>query len=91
MPWIIHGFRGKKQLAEQLLDRGFYLSFGARYHPEALHAAWTAGRLLLETDDSPNHIGGLYRRVAEELQITEALLSQTVESIFILLITPPIP
>ena len=91
MPWIIHGFRGKKQLAEQLLGRGFYLSFGARYHPEALQAAWTAGRLLLETDDSPFHIGGLYRRVSEELQITEALLSQTVGSIFIPLITSPVP
>ena len=91
MPWIIHGFRGKKQLAEQLLGRGFYLSFGARYHPEALQAAWTAGRLLLETDDNPIHIGCLYREVAEELQITEALLSQTVGSIFIPLITSPVP
>lgn len=91
MPWIIHGFRGKKQLAEQLLGRGFYLSFGAHYHPEALQAAWTAGRLLLETDDSPIHIGCLYREVAEELQITETLLSQTVGSIFIPLITSPVP
>lgn len=91
MPWIIHGFRGKKQLAEQLLDRGLYLSFGARYNPEALHPAWAAGRLLLETDDSPIHVGSLYRHVAEELQITEALLSQTIESIFITLVTPAVP
>lgn len=27
-PWIIHGFRGKKELAEDLLRHGFYLSFG---------------------------------------------------------------
>ena len=26
--WIIHGFSGSQQLMEQLLDLGFYLSFG---------------------------------------------------------------
>lgn len=30
---IIHGFRGKPQLAESLLGKGFYLSFGFRFHP----------------------------------------------------------
>lgn len=30
-PWIIHGFRGKKELAEDLLRHGFYLSFGKKY------------------------------------------------------------
>ncbi len=87
MPWIIHGFRGKKQLAEQLLGAGLYLSFGVRYNPEALHSAWEAGRFLLETDESPVLIHTLYRQVAEELQITDALLGQTIESIFITLIS----
>ena len=87
MPWIIHGFRGKKQLAEQLLGAGLYLSFGVRYNPEALHSAWAAGRLLLETDESPVLIHTLYRQVAEELQITDVLLGQTIESIFITLIS----
>ena len=27
-PWIVHGFRGKKELAQSLVRQGFYLSFG---------------------------------------------------------------
>lgn len=34
--WIIHGFRGKPQLASQLLAQGFTLSFGLRHNPQAL-------------------------------------------------------
>lgn len=48
-PWIIHGFRGKPQLARQLLDAGFYISLGARFNP-ATEAVIPSGRLLRETD-----------------------------------------
>lgn len=34
-PWIIHGFRGKPQLARELLAHGFYLSFGEKYNSES--------------------------------------------------------
>lgn len=27
LPWLVHGFRGKKELADQLIARGMYLSF----------------------------------------------------------------
>ena len=30
---IIHGFRGKPELARQLTAAGFFLSLGARYNP----------------------------------------------------------
>lgn len=33
--WIIHGFRGKPQLAADLLRHGFDLSFGHRYNPDS--------------------------------------------------------
>ena len=36
MPWIIHGFRGKPQLAKQLVDAGLYLSLGGKYNPDIL-------------------------------------------------------
>ncbi|MDE6371055.1 MAG: TatD family hydrolase [Duncaniella sp.] len=49
--WVIHGFRGKPQLAEQLLRRGFYLSFGERFNPEAV-AVTPPARMLAETDES---------------------------------------
>ena len=51
MPWIIHGFRGKPQLAEELLRHGFYLSVGAKFNPASLSVI-PHDRLLIETDDS---------------------------------------
>lgn len=48
-PWIIHGFRGKPQLARQLLDAGFHISLGERYNPETL-AIIPPDRLYRETD-----------------------------------------
>ncbi|MBO5676677.1 MAG: TatD family hydrolase [Bacteroidaceae bacterium] len=35
--WAIHGFRGKPELAQQLLAAGFDLSFGASYNEDAFH------------------------------------------------------
>lgn len=35
-PWIIHGFRGKPALADQLLNAGMLLSYGSRYNPDSL-------------------------------------------------------
>lgn len=32
-PWIIHGFRGKPQLAKQLANMGIHLSLGAKFNP----------------------------------------------------------
>ncbi|MDE5786155.1 MAG: TatD family hydrolase [Duncaniella sp.] len=50
-PWIIHGFRGKPQLARQLLDAGFSLSFGHRYNPESF-AITPVGRRYAESDEA---------------------------------------
>ena len=51
-PWVVHGFRGKPELARQLLAEGFFLSFGPKFNPASL-AATPDDRLLLETDDAP--------------------------------------
>lgn len=51
VPWIIHGFRGKPQLARQLADAGFYISIGSRYNADAVSVI-PSDRLLVETDDS---------------------------------------
>ncbi len=32
-PWIIHGFRGKPQLARQLTDMGIHISLGPKFNP----------------------------------------------------------
>ncbi len=50
-PWIIHGFRGKPQLARELLAHGFHLSFGKKYNPASL-ALTPPSRLLHETDQT---------------------------------------
>ena len=71
MIWIIHGFRGKLLLAEQMLNAGFYLSFGMCYHVDALKAAWVKRHLFLETDDSGVDIRNVYRQVASDLSISE--------------------
>lgn len=78
--WIIHGFRGKKELAESLVRQGFYLSFGEKYQAEALQAV-PADRLLLETDESICPIEELYRRAARQRNIgVEQLVSEIQET-----------
>ena len=75
-PWLIHGFRGKAPLANQLLRQGFYLSFGYYFQPEAARAAWPE-RLFLETDEASVPIQAVYVRVVEALAIDlQALCDQ---------------
>lgn len=71
-PWIIHGFRGKPQQAQQLLRHGLYLSFGLRHQSESLRLAYTAGHALLETDDErASLITEIYHSASQELAIPE--------------------
>jgi len=51
-PWIIHGFRGKPELARQLLREGFSISIGPRYNPATL-ALIPPSRLYRESDSTP--------------------------------------
>jgi TatD DNase family protein len=76
-PWIIHGFRGKKELSRQLTDHGFFLSFGFRYQVEALQAM-PMDRLFLETDDSNLDIRLLYERVAAQLSLSIEQLTENI-------------
>lgn len=50
-PWIIHGYRGKPQLTQQLLDHGFEFSIGERFNPDSLRLIPSAS-LHYETDTS---------------------------------------
>jgi TatD DNase family protein len=74
--WIIHGFRGKPQLARQLLDGGFYLSFGEKFN-EASLLATPLERLCTETDESMAPIEEIYRRVAAIKGVDAATLAAT--------------
>lgn len=63
-PWIFHGFRGKPQQLRQLLDHGFYISFGFRHNTDSLRTC-PSDRLFLETDDLPQPIASLYAAAAQ--------------------------
>lgn len=62
--WIIHGFRGKQQQAEQLLRAGFYLSFGEKFNSEALLFT-PVERLFIESDESKQSIAEIYSAIAK--------------------------
>ena len=76
--WIVHGFRGKKELAAQLIRQGFYLSFGERFSAESLCVAWS-NRLLVETDESSLPLPAIYRQIALSLQVPIEQFSFQVE------------
>ena len=80
MPWIVHGFRGNARVASQLLDAGFYLSYGERFNPEALTIT-PADRLLAETDESLLPIDEIYRRLAAARQIEVDEFVRNVEEV----------
>lgn len=68
MPWIIHGFRGKPQLAEDLLKNNIYLSVGEHFNKDSLQIIPTK-KLFIETDESKLDIKNIYNKVANSLNI----------------------
>ncbi len=76
-PWIIHGFRGKAEIAGQLLKEGFYLSVGEHYSRQSLSVI-PVDRLFIETDESELPIDTIYSNVAECLSMP---IKQLVESV----------
>lgn len=61
--WIIHGFRGKPELAKQLIKSGCALSFGEHFNPESVHIT-PFEKLFVETDESNLPIEEIYDRIA---------------------------
>lgn len=77
-PWIIHGFRGKKELALTYLRHGFYLSFGRYFHPAAVEAT-PSERLLLETDETSLSVKEVYMQVAEVRKVSLNQLEECID------------
>lgn len=76
--WIIHGFRGNENVARQLLDAGFYLSYGSKHNAEAL-AITPLDHLLVETDDEPSTgIAQVLKDVAKAKQCSPRSLRKQV-------------
>lgn len=76
-PWVVHGYRKGRVLADQLLSLGMWLSFGSLYQPDSLRLAYEAGCMTLETDDSGGSIEDVYRSVALDLDLDLDTLEQT--------------
>lgn len=67
-PWVIHGFRGKPQAAEQLMRAGILLSFGEKFNEETLRLVGP-DRLISETDESPLSIEEIIGLQSAALQV----------------------
>lgn len=64
-PWIAHGFRGKPELARQLINAELYISLGERFNPAAVEII-PLERLFVETDESKLPIEEIARRVSSQ-------------------------
>lgn len=64
MPWVIHGFRGGRQLAESLAGEGFWFSLGLSGLRDEILESVSHDRLLLETDDTEGSIADVYVRLS---------------------------
>jgi TatD DNase family protein len=74
MPWMIHGFRGSVEQAEQLLSKGFFLSvwfdFALRQESAKLFRSLPPERFFVETDGADVDIKSIYTKVANDLDLT---------------------
>ena len=80
-PAIIHGFRGKPSLMENLCKAGFFLSFGERFNEKTVEET-PLDRLFLETDGSETPIQSIYQRVAEIKHCDLTSLKKAIEENF---------
>ena len=74
LPWLVHGFRGNKDLAAQLISKNMFLSFWFNFiiRPEAakLIKNLPSERIFLETDGSGVDIKDIYSKVSADLEMT---------------------
>lgn len=62
--WIIHGFRGKPELAKQVLKAGCALSFGEHFNVDSVRIT-PIEMLFVETDESTKSLETIYLQIAE--------------------------
>lgn len=86
-PWLVHGFRGNKELASQLVSKGMYLSFWFDFvmRPEAsdLIKNIPSDRIFLETDGSGADIREIYLKVAGDLELSISELQLRIQQNFL--------
>ncbi|WP_164490145.1 TatD family hydrolase [Runella sp. SP2] len=90
VPLIIHGFNNQPQIAQQLLQKGFYFSLGgALLRPDSnastLVREIPLERLFLENDDRPIPIEEVYQAAATHLQCSTGYLQSQIWTNFVAL------
>ena len=83
-PWLVHGFRGKKELALQLINRDMYISFWFDFviRPESsgLLKSLPPERIFLETDGADADIRDIYSKVSADLGLSVDKLKDQISS-----------
>ena len=86
LPWVLHGFRGAKRKAFELLDAGFALSFGAGLLRDAGNMEYFVeiplDRILIETDESPELFPQILAEASAMHLLPPAEFAAAVESNF---------
>lgn len=77
--WIWHGFRGKPQQLQQLINVGMFVSFGPKYNRESLLQC-PLEHLFLETDNASVTIESIYEKVSTDLCISMHELESIIEN-----------
>lgn len=82
LPLIIHGFSKKNEMAQQLIDNGFYLSFGSNLlTSKTLQNSFmncSHDKIFLETGSHAESIQEIYECAAKLLSMSVAELNQII-------------
>lgn len=76
--WIIHGFRGKPQQAQQYIAEGFYLSYGTSFNKDSLSTT-PLDKLFLERDEDTISLAQHYSNISDILGVTTKELAAAIE------------
>ena len=76
--WIIHGFRGKREQAQQYIAEGFYLSYGTKFNKEALLCT-PLDKLFIERDEDKIPLAQHYSNISEILGVSTEKLAAAIE------------
>lgn len=61
--WVVHGFRGKPEMASQLLKHGFVISYGKKLNMQSVEIT-PIDKLCIETDDSSTPVEEIFKQIA---------------------------
>ena len=80
---VIHGFNKKESIAKEMLDSGFYLSFGSSIMQnlslQSVLQKTPLDKLFLETDDAKINLEEIYNKASHLKEITVEQMVKIIE------------